>query len=154
MHTATSAYSPTGDLSNVAAYTDEELAVELADASRRMQQSAHNRTGIAHTDAKLAAKVLSAEQRARAHMVESRHVCADACQHAISQIEECRCRCGGANHGLVHRPGREAARANVRARVTRTGDVTLGAARVDDLASWGIPAVPVRRVVLVDEGAF
>lgn len=55
----------TGDLSNVQAFTDDQLAAELGDAQRRMQQSRHNRAGLAYTDAKMAVNVLAAEQRRR-----------------------------------------------------------------------------------------
>jgi hypothetical protein len=64
-------------------------------------------------------------------------ICRDAaCQHAVSHVSLCACLCGGAGHGLVHRPGIERAVAAIEARIARTGDVFLGAANDDDCEAF------------------
>lgn len=52
--------------------------------------------------------------------------CIDATGH------ECRCACGGVNHGRAFAAGRLAARRRVQERIARTGDVFLGAAAAAD----------------------
>lgn len=47
------------------------------------------------------------------------HLCVEACWEATSPVEECDCRCEGANHGTPHRAGIQAAKDAVKARTVR-----------------------------------
>lgn len=44
------------------------------------------------------------------------HLCVADCVDATSHVDECECRCGGANHGRTARPGIQAAKDAVQAR--------------------------------------
>lgn len=54
------------------------------------------------------------------------HLCVADCVDATSHVEECECRCGGANHGMSHRAGIQAAKDAVKVRQAREG-LFLGA---------------------------
>lgn len=60
-------------------------------------------------------------------------VCTEpSCQDATSHEDTCECSCAGVDHGINHRVGLQVAKASVRARIARTGDVFLGAGANDD----------------------
>lgn len=105
-------YTATGNLSNIEALTDTELAIELAAAKTRFAAARVNdprRTTLAYTDSKFAVQVFTAEERRRATDTTSDDVevpggpCGDACRNALGA--HCECACGSVNHGVAHRFG-------------------------------------------------
>lgn len=114
-------YTATGDLSQVEALTDTQLAIELAAANTRFTAARVNdprRSSLAYSDAKLAVSVFAGETRHRVAAgitvaeqpmlrveIDPSRQCGIECTGAVG-TELCTCECEGANHGLLHRPGR------------------------------------------------
>lgn len=149
MNEQATTHTATGDLSNVAALTGDQLAAELAAARARFTAARVNdprRVTLAYSDSKFAVQVLTAEQRRRtaeqatttdgAEAADSGDVevpggpCGDACRNALAA--HCECACAGTNHGVAHRFG-------ITSKPLPRRDPFAGiAAPVDDLFGTGV----------------
>jgi hypothetical protein len=126
--TAPLAHTATGDMFNVAAYTDNKMRVAVFSAEQR------RRTAEGVTVPAVPAVVVEAERIVAAEA--DAHACTSACTGAISHPTTCECICGGVNHGAQHVAGRRLAVVGLRSTYVRTGFTAAMLDAIGDDEAW------------------